>query len=134
MSRRARLHAEGRPRSGSPLRTCVGCRQRASTSDLLRVVADGTSTPPVLVPDPRRRLPGRGAHLHPAPDCLDLAERRRAFPRALRLPGPLDTSALRAYVDEHAAAAERDGQQEPVSGVRKEAEREAHGRSMSAQP
>jgi len=34
--------------------------------------------------DVRRRLPGRGAHLHPDPDCLALALRRRALPRALR--------------------------------------------------
>lgn len=48
-----------------------------------------------LVPDPRRRLPGRGAHLHRDLACLDQAERRRAFPRALRVPGPLDASAIR---------------------------------------
>jgi predicted RNA-binding protein YlxR (DUF448 family) len=99
VSRRARLAADGRPRSRSPVRTCVGCRQREASSDLLRVVVDGTRTPPVLVPDPRRRQPGRGAHLHPVPDCLDLAERRRAFPRALRLPGPIDTGVLRDWVE-----------------------------------
>ncbi|MFD0541523.1 YlxR family protein [Actinomadura luteofluorescens] len=49
----------------------------------------------VIVPDPRGRLPGRGAHLHPDPECLALAERRRAFPRAFRLPGPLDAGPLR---------------------------------------
>ena len=75
-----------------PVRTCVGCRQRAAVGDLLRVVAvEGA-----LVPDPSRRLPGRGAHVHPVVGCLDLAERRRAFPRALRISAPLDTSAVRA--------------------------------------
>ena len=49
-----------------------------------------------LVPDERRVLPGRGAHLHRDPACLELAERRRAFPRALRVPGPLDPAPLRA--------------------------------------
>lgn len=74
-----------------PVRTCVGCRSRAGVSQLLRVVlADGR-----LVPDPQRRRPGRGAHLHPEVACLDLAERRRAFPRALRVPGPLDATAVR---------------------------------------
>ncbi|HEX3788217.1 MAG TPA: YlxR family protein [Pseudonocardiaceae bacterium] len=48
-----------------------------------------------VVPDPRRRLPGRGAWLHPSPDCLRAAERRRAFPRALRVPGPLDVGPVR---------------------------------------
>ncbi|WP_433468128.1 YlxR family protein [Spirillospora sp. CA-142024] len=70
---------------------CVGCRVRTAKSDLLRlVVVEG-----VIVPDPRGRLPGRGAHLHPDLECLALAERRRAFPRAFRLPGPLDGGPLR---------------------------------------
>jgi predicted RNA-binding protein YlxR (DUF448 family) len=63
--------------------------------ELLRVVAVGGR----LVPDPARRLPGRGAHLHPDPACLAQAERRRAFPRALRVPAPLDTVALHALVE-----------------------------------
>lgn len=77
-----------------PLRTCVGCRRRAPASELLRVVArDGA-----LAPDPRRLLPGRGAHVHPDPRCLELAVRRRAFPRALRVSGPLDVTELRKLV------------------------------------
>jgi predicted RNA-binding protein YlxR (DUF448 family) len=48
-----------------------------------------------LVLDLRRRIGGRGAWLHPDPDCLDKAERRRAFARALRVPGPLDVSGVR---------------------------------------
>jgi predicted RNA-binding protein YlxR (DUF448 family) len=74
-----------------PLRTCVGCRRRAPVTELLRVVArDG-----VVQPDPRRLLPGRGAHLHRSAECLDRAERRKAFPRALRLAGPLDLTPVR---------------------------------------
>jgi uncharacterized protein len=77
-----------------PVRTCVGCRERAPVTDLLRVVArDGT-----LVPDPRRRLPGRGASLHPTPECLHAAVRRRAFPRALRCGAPLEVGPLRVHV------------------------------------
>ena len=49
----------------------------------------------VVVVDERRVLAGRGAHLHRDPACLDLAERRRAFPRALRVAGPLDLAAVR---------------------------------------
>nr|WP_133824980.1 YlxR family protein [Actinomycetospora succinea] len=77
------------------MRTCIGCRSRASASELLRVVAvDG-----IADPDPRHRKPGRGAWVHPDPDCLNRAERRSAFPRALRVPGPLDTGALHALLD-----------------------------------
>jgi uncharacterized protein len=51
-----------------------------------------------LVVDEHRVLPGRGAHLHRDLACLELAERRRAFPRALRVAGPLDPAAVRAAV------------------------------------
>ena len=63
-------------------------------SDLLRVVAVSGA----LVPDPRGRLPGRGAHLHPDLDCLAFATRRRAFGRALRLDRAPDTAAVAAYL------------------------------------
>jgi predicted RNA-binding protein YlxR (DUF448 family) len=77
-----------------PVRTCVGCRTRAPAPELLRVVArDG-----VVLPDEGGREPGRGAHLHPTVACLELAERRRAFARALRVEGALDLSLLRAEV------------------------------------
>jgi uncharacterized protein len=79
----------------------VGCRTRATRSALLRVVAVGVEVgdqPPRLTPDPDRRLPGRGASVHPDPRCVDLADTRRAFPRALRLPGPLDVTPVREHV------------------------------------
>jgi predicted RNA-binding protein YlxR (DUF448 family) len=82
-----------------PVRTCVGCRRRVAKSDLLRVTvedtADGSRR---VVPDPRGRMPGRGAHVHPDEECLALAERRRAFGRALRSDGPLDLSPVRERV------------------------------------
>ncbi|MEO7262670.1 MAG: YlxR family protein [Jatrophihabitantaceae bacterium] len=92
------------------LRTCIGCRQRALATDLLRVVAgpaasseagDPSSSPgqPVQVlPDPRRRAAGRGAWLHPVLGCMELAERRRAFGRALRSTAQLDATPVRTYV------------------------------------
>jgi uncharacterized protein len=83
--------ASARP---APIRTCVGCRSRSSADDLLRVVAVHGA----LVPDLRRRLPGRGAWLHPALECLHRAERRSAFPRALRVPGPLDTGLVKHLI------------------------------------
>ena len=86
------------PHGRIPTRTCVGCRQRAAATELLRVVAVERGGFHVSVPDPARRLPGRGAWLHPDPACFVLAERRRAFGRALRVPGVLDAEAVREYV------------------------------------
>jgi len=51
------------------------------------------------VADPRLRLPGRGAWLHPTPECLDLAVRRKAFGRALRVKAYLEVAAVGAYID-----------------------------------
>ena len=74
-------------RGDGPVRTCIGCRERAAKRELLRVVA-GTDAENqgfwFVVPDPSGTAPGRGAHLHPTAECLALAERRRAFARALR--------------------------------------------------
>jgi predicted RNA-binding protein YlxR (DUF448 family) len=81
-------------RLAGPVRTCVGCRVRDAKPALLRVVvADG-----VLTVDPAGRLPGRGASVHPDLACVDLADRRRAFPRALRVGGPLDADPVREHV------------------------------------
>ena len=80
------------------MRTCVGCRRRAPASELLRFTAIGVGVNVRLQPDPARRLPGRGAHVHPDPACFALAERRRAFGRALRLPGVPDTGLLAGHV------------------------------------
>jgi uncharacterized protein len=46
------------------------------------------------VPDPARKRPGRGAHLHPGQGCFALAQRRRAFGRSLRVTGVVDTGEL----------------------------------------
>lgn len=76
----------------------MGCRERAAKSDLLRIVViEGE-----CVPDDRGTLPGRGAYVHPALVCLDLAVRRRAFPRAFKVKGPLETAAVRRQVEQAA--------------------------------
>ncbi len=71
-------------------RTCIGCRERAPQTTLVRFVAVRAEATTVVTPDLRRTMPGRGAHVHPDPACLDLARRRKAFGRALRVEGPLD--------------------------------------------
>jgi predicted RNA-binding protein YlxR (DUF448 family) len=78
----------------------VGCRKRASASELLRIVAVGDGAGHYsLRPDLARRLPGRGANMHPDPACFAQAMRRRAFGRALRVTGVVEPGALAEHVD-----------------------------------
>ena len=88
-------------RTGSPVRTCIGCRERVLAVELLRVVAVSMGNGQFAVTvDSAGHHPGRGAWLHPDRRCLEAATRRRAFARALRITGSPDTSA----VDEHFTA------------------------------
>ncbi|WP_197281099.1 MULTISPECIES: YlxR family protein [unclassified Mycobacterium] len=83
-----------------PVRTCVGCRKRGLAVELLRVaaVSDGNGGYAVIV-DTRSSLPGRGAWLHPEPQCVQQAIRRRAFTRALRIAGSPDVSAVVEHLE-----------------------------------
>jgi hypothetical protein len=67
-------------------------------TELLRVVAVVATdeVPSPVLPDPRRRLPGRGAWVHLDQECVGLAQRRRAFLRALRVPGPVDPQEMKS--------------------------------------
>lgn len=91
------------------MRTCVGCRQRTLAAELLRVVARGSEPEGfVVVPDSGRRLSGRGAWMHPTVECLNLAVRRRAFGRALKVSGGPDISALDQLVGSMAERSHND--------------------------
>ncbi|MFW0796298.1 YlxR family protein [Gordonia sp. CPCC 205515] len=70
-----------------PIRMCVGCRQRAEATELVRVVARTEDDSPRVVVDVAKTMPGRGAWLHPRRDCVSAAVRRKAFGSALRVPG-----------------------------------------------
>ncbi|MGK2876139.1 MAG: YlxR family protein [Nocardioides sp.] len=93
----------------TPTRTCIGCRGRAAKHTLLRVVARMDEQGLMVVaPDPEATAPGRGAHLHPTPECYSLAVRRRAFGRALRLPGAPSTAPVDEFVTSRAARHHQD--------------------------
>ena len=79
-----------------PERSCIGCREKAPRAQLLRLV---TSADGELMVDVRATMPGRGAWIHPDSACLALAERRRAFGRALRVSGPLDAAPVHQWFD-----------------------------------
>nr|WP_285662895.1 YlxR family protein [Actinorhabdospora filicis] len=99
----------------------MGCRSRARSIELLRVTAVDAPTGQRLAVDPARRLPGRGAHVHPDPACLALAERRRAFVRALRLTGLVDTAPVAEFIERTRAAtpATEDGRGSRTSSTTK---------------
>lgn len=83
----------GAPATG-PVRTCIGCLQRCRDAELLRVVAADR----VVLPDPRRVLPGRGAWIHRNDRCMTAAQKRRAFARALKGPTDLDVTPVAQYL------------------------------------
>ncbi len=60
---------------------CVGCRRRGGKASLLRVVRapDGS----VAVDRPATAA-GRGAYVHPEPECVEAAFTRDALLRAVR--------------------------------------------------
>ena len=83
-----------------PVRTCVGCRKRELAVELLRVVAVSIGNGKFAVTvDRAGTLPGRGAWLHPVPQCAREAIRRRAFARALRIAGAPDTAAVVEHLE-----------------------------------
>jgi predicted RNA-binding protein YlxR (DUF448 family) len=95
----AAVHESASDPPVGPVRTCVGCRKRELAVELLRVVAvgGGNGNSAVTV-DTARKLPGRGAWLHPDLQCLQTAIRRRAFVRALRITGSPDITEVLEHV------------------------------------
>jgi predicted RNA-binding protein YlxR (DUF448 family) len=68
--------------------------------ELLRVVAVSTENGKnAVIVDTAGNLPGRGAWLHPAAQCVHHAIRRRAFGRTLRIAGSPDTSAVVEHLE-----------------------------------
>ena len=82
------------------MRTCVGCRKRELAVELLRVVAVPTGNGEcAVIVDTGGSLPGRGAWLHPVPQCVRQAIRRAAFTKALRITGSPDASAVIEHLE-----------------------------------
>jgi hypothetical protein len=74
-----------------PVRTCVGCGEKAGQRQLVRLRIEGER----VVIDRDRKGGGRGAWLHASRSCLEQAVRRRALARAFRGKATsIDASAL----------------------------------------
>jgi uncharacterized protein len=81
--------------------------------ELLRVVAVSTGNGKyAVIVDTAGSLPGRGAWLHPVPQCAQQALRRRAFARALRITGSPDTSAVVEHIGALGSPGNRIGSKE----------------------
>src|SRR6516164_4266729 len=63
----------------APVRTCIGCRQRAPAAELVRVRLDAGR---IVIAEGQ----GRGASLHPTAACVERAATSGAFARAFKLP------------------------------------------------
>ncbi len=77
----------------TPTRTCVGCRNRDAKTLMVRIVVLNGE----FMPDPDACLPGRGAYLHPAVKCLELALRRGALRRTLRVSSQVSNGRLAEF-------------------------------------
>ena len=85
-----------------PVRTCLGCRKRAGTSTLVRVIARNGE----VVVDRSAALPGRGAWVHSTRTCIESAINRKAFGRALRSDMVLDTGQVFEIIEATTVALE----------------------------
>ncbi len=70
------------------MRTCIVTRNSAPEDHLIRFVADPDAQ---VVPDLRRRLPGRGVWVTATRDAVDTAQQSGGFARGLRQPVKADS-------------------------------------------
>ena len=68
-----------------PQRQCMGCRERKSKREMIRVVR---STDGTVHLDFGGKAPGRGAYLCPNPECLKKAMKANSLGRALEMEIP----------------------------------------------
>lgn len=90
---------EGEAPSAGPMRLCVGCRRTVPKDELSRLAI--VDEPPYVVPDPRGRLGGRGASVHPSRACVELAVKKGGLARAAKHAVPADAASLCAAIAAH---------------------------------
>ena len=71
------------PVKRQPIRTCVACRTAGGKRGLLRLVRLPESAGIAL--DSTGKKSGRGAYLCPTPECIELAIKRKALERSLKI-------------------------------------------------
>ena len=88
----------------TPIRSCVGCGERAPQAAMLRMTYGESA----LRRDAGARAGGRGAYLHERPACWDAFVARRGPVRSLRSAVPR-TVRVRLVEELRAQAARREG-------------------------
>ena len=76
------------------MRMCVACRMREPQDRLIRVVVRENQ----VVLDSSGTSPGRGAYLHPVPDCVGTAVLRKMLPKALKARSDVGVTAVQALI------------------------------------
>jgi len=64
-----------------PLRTCIGCRKKRPSGELLRFTSCGDS---VVLSTKKDKRTGRGCYVCPTKKCLEMAIKTKILSRALR--------------------------------------------------
>ncbi len=68
-----------------PQRQCMGCRERKTKREMIRVVRTTEGT---VCLDFGGKLNGRGAYICPDPECLKKAQKAKSLERSLEVPIP----------------------------------------------
>lgn len=100
-----------------PQRTCIACRKVDAKRGLLRIVRVDLQCVAV---DPTGKRVGRGAYLCAERSCWEVALKRAAIERALKISGldPEDRQALTAYAATLPLGTEQDKVEPQLSSVR----------------
>lgn len=80
-----------------PRRTCVGCREVAPKRDLVRLNVNRLTEPPAVEIDLTGSAPGRGAWMHPHPDCVARIQ-TSTVKRALRIAENVDMTKVTTWI------------------------------------
>lgn len=90
-----------------PMRQCVGCREMRPKKELIRVVKSPAGD---ISLDFKGKLPGRGAYVCPAAQCLARARKSKALERAFDTAIPPEVYEL---LQQQMEEADNDGQSGP---------------------
>ena len=66
-----------------PIRKCVGCDERKSKFDLIRIVHNRDDN--TITIDKKGKAPGRGAYICPDVECLKKAKKSNRIARSLKI-------------------------------------------------